>query len=33
MVKDVGSKFDNYMILSHLGYELTKKDVINDSTN
>ena len=33
MVKDVGSKFDNYMILSHLGYELTKKDFINDSTN
>ena len=40
MIRDVGSKFEDYSILSkiikvllHWGYELTKKDVLNELTN
>ena len=40
MIKDVGSKFDNYsispkirQILLHWGYELTEKDFFNELTN
>ena len=40
MIKDAGSKFDDYsisskirQILLHWGYELTEKDFFIDSTN
>ena len=40
MIKDVGSKFDDYSISTkirqiflHWGYELTEKDFFNDLTN
>ena len=40
MIRDVGSKFDNYsnlpkirQILLHWGYELTEKDFFNELTN
>ena len=40
MIKDAGSKFDDYsispkirQILLHWGYELTKKDFFNELTN
>ena len=37
MIKDAGSKFDDYStshkILLHWGYELTEKDFFNDLTN
>ena len=40
MIKDAGSKFDDYsispksrQILFHWGYELTEKDFFNDLTN
>ena len=40
MVKDAGSKFDDYsnspkirQILLHWGYELTEKDFLNELTN
>ena len=40
MIKDVGSKFDDYsispeirQILLHWGYELTEKDFVIDFTN
>ena len=40
MIKDTGSKFDNYSIstkirriLLHWGYELTEKDFLIDLTN
>ena len=40
MIKDAGSKFDDYsilfkigQILSHWGYELTEKDFFNNLTN
>ena len=40
MIKDTGSKFDNYsistkirQILLHWGYELTEKDFLIDLTN
>ena len=40
MIRDVGSKFDDYsispkirQILLHWGYELTEKDFFNELTN
>ena len=40
MIRDTGSKFDNYSISSklrkillHWGYELTEEDFFNDLTN
>ena len=40
MIRDVGSKFDDYSILPkirqillHWGYELTEKDLFNGLTN
>ena len=40
MIKDAGSKFDDYsispkirQILLHWGYELTEKDFLNELTN
>ena len=40
MIKDAGSKFDDYSILPkirhislHWGYQLTEKDFFNDLTN
>ena len=40
MIRDVGSKFDDYSILPkirqillHWGYELTEKDFFNELTN
>ena len=40
MIRDAGSKFDDYsispkirQILLHWGYELTKKDFFNELTN